>query len=81
LFEQVNIESEKQKRLDIIYNSLIDVQRCNEDNQNLVEYVQKEIREIKKTKEKKNLIAQIGDVVGSAGANNTRSVGIKKNAE
>jgi hypothetical protein len=81
LFEQVNIESGKQKRLDIIYNSLIDVQRCNEDNQNLVEYVQKEIREIKKNKEKKNLIAQVGDVVSSARANNTRSVGIKKNAE
>ena len=47
----------------------------------MVEYVQKEIREIKKTKEKKNLIAQVGDVVGKAGTNNARSVGIKKTAE
>jgi hypothetical protein len=46
-----------------------------------VEYVQKGIREIKKTKDKKNLIQQVGEVVVNAGNNNTRSIGIKKIAE
>lgn len=75
LFEKVNEECDKQKRLDIIYNLLVDIERCHDDHQNLIDFVQQRFKEInpKKSKEKTELVSKIEEVMSSSKQNNERS--------